>query len=83
MAAGRLILAHGFPTIKEVLSDGVNAYVASPEVLHDLDIKLKKALSDKNEFEISNLARKDAFEKYSWSVRINSIINEYNKYSVN
>ena len=81
MAAGRLILAHGFPTIKEILSDGVNAYVADPEDLNDLDVKFKKALIDKNTSTISNMARKEAFEKYSWSVRTNNIIEEFKKYN--
>lgn len=80
MAAGRLILAHGFPTIKEVLMDGVNAYIANPNDLDDLNKKLKQALNDKNEGIISSMARKDAFEKYSWSVRTNIIVNEFKKY---
>lgn len=80
MAAGRLILAHGFPTIKEILVDGVNAYLANPNDLNDLDKKFKQALNDENEKNISNTARKDAFEKYSWSVRTNIIVNEFKKY---
>jgi glycosyltransferase involved in cell wall biosynthesis len=80
MAAGRLILAHGFPTIKEILVDGVNAYLANPNDLNDLDKKFKQALNDENEKIISNTARKDAFEKYSWSVRTNIIVNEFKKY---
>jgi glycosyltransferase involved in cell wall biosynthesis len=80
MAAGRLILAHGFPTIKEVLIDKVNAYLADPEDLQQLDNKLKIALNDKKGHIISNLAKKDAFEKYSWSVRVDRIINEFNEY---
>tara|TARA_B110000967_G_C18901903_1_gene576379 strand:+ start:2925 stop:4040 length:1116 start_codon:yes stop_codon:yes gene_type:complete len=79
MAAGRVILAHGFSTIKEILSDGVNAYVADPEDLDDLNKKFKQALNDKNEGIISSMARKDAFEKYSWSVRTNIIVNEFKK----
>jgi glycosyltransferase involved in cell wall biosynthesis len=80
MAAGRLILAHSFPTIKEILVDGLNAYLANPNDLNDLDKNFKQALNDKNEKIISNMARKDAFEKYSWSVRTNIIVNEFKKY---
>ena len=80
MASGRLILAHGFPTINEVLRDGVNAYITNPNDLNHLDKKFKQALNDRNEEIISNMARKDAFEKYSWSVRTNIIINEFKKY---
>jgi glycosyltransferase involved in cell wall biosynthesis len=80
MAAGRLIVAHGFPTIKEVLNNGVNAYIADVEDLNDLNKKFKQALNDENEGVISSMARKDAFEKYSWSVRTNIIVNEFKKY---
>ena len=81
MAAGRLILAHGFPTIKEVLMDGVNAYIANPIDLDDLNKTFKQALNDQNASKISDTARKDAFEKYSWSVRTDNIINEFKKYN--
>ena len=82
MAAGRLILAHGFPTIKEVLMDSVNAYIANPFDLDDLNKKFKQALNDQNASKISDTARKDAFEKYSWSVRTDNIINEHKKYNM-
>ena len=81
MAAGRLIVAHGFPTIKEVLMDGVNAHIANPIDLDDLNKTFKQALNDQNASKISDKARKDAFEKYSWSVRTNNIINEFKKYN--
>lgn len=81
MAAGRLIVAHGFPTIKEVLSNGTNSYIADVEDLNDLDTKFKNAINDQNASKISDTARKDAFEKYSWSVRTDNIINEFKKYN--
>jgi len=80
MASGKLILAHGFPTIKEVLIDGVNGYVVNPDDLNDLNNKFRKAIIDKSINSISIQARKDAFAKYSWSIRVNNIIQEFKKY---
>ena len=80
MASGRLILAHGFTTIKEVLIDGVNGYVANPDDLNDLNNKFRKAIIHQSKNSISIQARKDAFAKYSWSNRVDNIIQEFEKY---
>lgn len=82
MASQRLILAHGFPTIKEVLKDQVNSFVVNPGSLNQLDSKFKKALKTENKKTITSLARKHAFEKYSWTVRIQKILNEFDEYKV-
>ena len=44
MAAGRTILAQGFPTILEVLHNNENAIIAKPDSFQDLYDKLKYAL---------------------------------------
>ena len=82
MASKRLILAHGFPTIKEVLIDQINSFIVEPGNLRQLDLKFKEAIHTQNEIKITTLARKEAFEKYSWSVRINKIVKEFNNYKL-
>lgn len=75
MAAGKIIVAHAFPTIKEVLKDGFNSLLADPYSFNDLVNKLKAALQMSYPNEIAENARKDAFEKYTWKRRAKEIIN--------
>ncbi len=74
MASGRIIVGHGFPTIKEVLTDGKSAYLSDPDSFDDLAEKLKKALSDAYPSKIADNAKKLAFEHYSWEKRAAEII---------
>jgi glycosyltransferase involved in cell wall biosynthesis len=69
MASGKLILAHGFETIKEVLSDGVNAVIVEPDSFEDLCDKLDYILTNDDLQHLGDNARKIAFEKYSWDIR--------------
>jgi len=79
MAAGRVILAHSFPPIQEVLTDGLNAILVKPDSIDDLKKKFKLALNLDNHIFISNNSRKLAFRKYSWEVRTKTIINSLKK----
>jgi len=75
MAAGRIIVAHGFPTIKEVLRDRKNSLLVIPNNFEDLLKKVMYALTMRYPNEISNNARKDAFAKYSWEMRVKTILD--------
>jgi len=79
MASGRLILAHDFPTIREVLTNGLTAILIKPDSIDDLKKKFKLALNLDNYIFISNNSRKLAFRKYSWEVRTKTIINSLKK----
>lgn len=74
MAAGRVIVGHGFPTIKEVLSDGINAYLADPDSFHDLCAKLENALKEEYPSNLAERARKLALSEYSWDLRARRIL---------
>ncbi len=74
MAAGRIIVGHAFPTIKEVLTDEETAYLADPDSFDDLKVKLSLALKQSYPSPMAQVARKLALEKYSWKARAQTIL---------
>ncbi|WP_320045055.1 glycosyltransferase [uncultured Desulfobacter sp.] len=74
MAAGRIIVAHGFPTITEVLMDNVNAFIAAPENFQNLLMRVKEALNTTYPNEIGKKARQLALKEYSWETRAEKIL---------
>lgn len=76
MAAERIILGQGFPTIKEVLTDSKNALLANPDSFEELAEKLKLALSMDYPNHLAKNARIDAINKYSWEKRTMVIKNQ-------
>lgn len=83
MAAGRIIVAQGFPTILEVLKHRVNALIAEPTSFRDLEKNVKIAVSDECPVDLAKNARKLAFGYYSWLTRAKSIIMLYQKITSN
>jgi glycosyltransferase involved in cell wall biosynthesis len=73
MASGRIIVAHGFPTIKEVLKHDHNALIVEPESWSDLIEKTGKALHLGYPSTIANQARIDVYNEYSWGKRAEQI----------
>jgi glycosyltransferase involved in cell wall biosynthesis len=69
MSSGNLIVGDGFPTISEVLTDGVNAYLTVPESMEDLNEKIGLAISELPYTDKGLKAKKLAFEKYTWKIR--------------
>ena len=76
MAAGRIIVGHGFPTIKEVLKDGKTALLTDPDSYDDLEGRLRYALSLDYPNDMAQKARNIALSKYSWEIRAKNIVNE-------
>ena len=76
MAAGRIIVGHAFPTIKEVLEDRESALLADPDSFNELKDKLNLALESNSIETIAEKARYLAFNKYSWDRRAKSIIDQ-------
>ena len=74
MSSGNLIVGHGFITIKEILTDGKNAYLADPDSYHELSAKLKIALNEIGQTDIGLKARRLAKANYSWDKRAKTII---------
>ncbi len=74
MASGRVIVGHGFPTIKEVLKDGREALLVDPDSFDDLKKKIGMALSLKCAPEMARQARQLAFKEYSWDKRVDTIL---------
>lgn len=75
MAAGRVIVAHGFPTIKEVLRHNHNAILAEPDSLEDLILKTGEALKLNYLSAMAEQARKDVFKHYTWEQRVVGIFS--------
>ena len=75
MAAGRVIVGHGFPTIREVLTDGQEALLATPDDYQDLERKLGLALSMSYPNSLAERARTLALEKYTWDRRARMLMD--------
>ena len=76
MAAGRTIIAHAFPTIKEILQDGVNSILCKPDSFDDLVKSLELAILMPRKNKLADSARRDAFRKYSWDIRAKKILSQ-------
>jgi glycosyltransferase involved in cell wall biosynthesis len=74
MAAGRTLVGHGFPTIREVLTDGKDALLADPNSFAELKHKLAMALDMEVPNPLSVAAREAAFERHSWKARARRIL---------
>ena len=74
MASGTLILAHAFPTIREVLIDNKDAILCRPDSFDDLKEKLTEAITVFPNSDIGARAREKAFEKYTWDIRAHKLI---------
>ncbi len=73
MASGRKIVAQGFPTILEVLSDGINAVIAAPDSEEDLISKVGIALRSDGLETLGKKARLDVLSTHTWEKRISRI----------
>jgi len=76
MATGRTIIAHAFPTIKEIIQNGMNGILCKPDSFDDLVQSLESALAMPQKNKLAETARRDAFEKYSWDLRAKKIFAE-------
>lgn len=76
MASGKIIVAHGFPTIKEVLIDNHSGLLVKPGDFNELVEKLSLAVRLFPGEEIAIQARLDANLKYSWQTRAQNIIDQ-------
>lgn len=74
MAAERIIVGHGFPTIREVLNDGETAFLSDPDSFEDLKDKLERALQITLPHPMAIRARKKALQSYTWESRAYQII---------
>jgi glycosyltransferase involved in cell wall biosynthesis len=74
MAAGRTIVAHDFPTIREVLENGKDSILCAPENFDSLKAALRKALFEQNTSNYGKIARDKAFKLYSWDNRVTKLI---------
>lgn len=75
MSAGRVIVGPGFPTIKEVLTDGETAHLSEVGSIDDLEVKLRKGLAETLPSVMAYRARRLAFERYTWNQRAQHILD--------
>ncbi|WP_226789071.1 glycosyltransferase [Polaribacter porphyrae] len=74
MAAGRTIVAHGFPTIREVLENEKDSILCQPDDFDSLKSSLSKALIAKDIFNYGEIVREKAFKLYSWDNRVKKLL---------
>ena len=74
MASGTPIIAHDFPTVKEVLNHGHNAYLVEYGNKRDL-LSLSRKVLNSSSNKIGDNARDDAFAKYTWRSRAKKYLN--------
>jgi glycosyltransferase involved in cell wall biosynthesis len=70
MATGRTIVAHDFPTIREVLENEKDSILCEPDNFDSLKSALNRALIEKNTSNYGKIARDKAFKLYSWDNRV-------------
>ena len=74
MAAGRTIVAHDFPTIREVLENEKDSILCEPDNFDSLKLSLIKALAEKDTNNYGKMAREKAFKLYSWDNRVRELL---------
>ena len=74
MAAGRTIVAHGFPTIREVLENEKDSILCEPDNFESLKLSLSKALTEEDTFNYGEIVREKAFKLYSWDNRVKKLL---------
>ncbi len=77
MAAEKIIVGYGFPTIKEVCSDGIDSFLATPCSYDELENKLKQAISLEYPNQLAINARRLIIKKYNWQYRAQQILNSF------
>lgn len=75
MAAKRTIVVHGFPTIKEVLNDGIDCLMVEPDSVDDLIKKTGIAIETFRESKFGEKARENVINNYTWDKRVNKIFD--------
>ena len=78
MAAGKIIVGDGFPTIREVLTDGESALLSDPDSFESLKEKVSQALRMDMDSPMARRARDLAADKFSWLCRAQSIRDKIN-----
>ncbi len=75
MASGTPLIASDLPVLKEVLKDGKNSLLCPPEEINAWEAAIKKLCSSEElRNRLSNDAKKEIQEKYSWKIRAKSIL---------
>jgi len=77
MAAERIIVEHGFPTIKEVITHNQNAILIKPDSLENLIVKTGDALKLLDNYFMSVQPRKLVKEKYTWQKRVENNFDSF------
>jgi glycosyltransferase involved in cell wall biosynthesis len=78
MAAGRPIVATDFPAVREVLRNGENALLVTPDSAEEIARGLRRALDDRSLAEsISRRAHEDV-KAYTWEERARKILEVVN-----
>lgn len=75
MAAGKIIVGHNFPTIREVLPEDL-ALLADPASFNDLNLSLQKSINLINNNKIEEKVRHLAFKYHTWDVRVKKILKK-------
>lgn len=76
MAAGRIIVAHDFPTIAEVLKHNETAFLVTPNSYNSLHDAVESALRVKYPSKMAEKVRLLALEKYTWKLRAEKILED-------
>lgn len=78
MSSNKLIIADGFITIKEVLSDNKNAILCNPDEYESLKKALRDVIDNPEKLNIGKQNRELIRSKYSWKKRTELILEKLN-----
>ena len=75
MASKTPVVAFGYPSVREVLQNNLNACVVNPDSVSSLIEGIEKVLANSNYAStIADNAAKHVHEKYTWESRVYSIL---------
>jgi glycosyltransferase involved in cell wall biosynthesis len=75
MASGRPAVYPAYPTIREVIQDGVNGFLGEPDDVPLLNVALHRALSmtEEERKAYAESSKNIAFQNYTWTSRVETI----------
>jgi glycosyltransferase involved in cell wall biosynthesis len=75
MASGKPILASDLPVLREILTDGVNCKLASPDDPSEWVKALELLVQDRAyAMKLGDVAKKELIEKYTWKCRAQKVL---------
>jgi glycosyltransferase involved in cell wall biosynthesis len=77
MAARRTIVGPAFPTVMEVLEDGVDAILFEPDNLTEMVKAIRRGVEESHRGKMAEAARRKVEAHYTWEQRCKGILEAF------